>query len=477
MQPTVALHVPRRAAPRTSGSRAPILLTWLAAAGAFGMAQAPLDADLPVRVATDPVWGPALAYRTPASAAAERSVAEALADLRSAESGLAASATLAPSVTWRGAEGGDAEPARWRADVVGTVSARLDAGRLARARLDVLRAATARAERAQRDLREALMLHVDLQRAHLARTLAEAAATSRDETLADAEAADLGRDPGAPASTTLAAARLAAERAHDEVARSARAVAEAERRARAAGFDPVHAASVHRDRAGALPLEGWRLVLPDVAPGAIPDVARAALSVEAAAAALERAALGGFLDDAWLETSYSLPDVRLRGSLDLDEGRPGGALEVSLRSASRTSWTVGVGARLRIDEGTVDAIGRARAAHEDAVAAHAAATDEAPWSLAVALQAVADAEADVAYAERALAIGRSGLDEAIERWRDDGADGDTDVRARADAALARVAIGFERERDAFYRAWAGYLLEVERYVAVAGSSGGVLAPP
>jgi hypothetical protein len=449
----------------------------LTAAGAQGAPPAD-DPALAALVAEHPVWGPALAHRTPATEAADRSLAIAADEARHRELGLSASLTFAPSVAWRGTPGAPPSGPAWRTGVGAAVGYRFDPERVARGQLDLHRATVLRTERAHRDLRAALGLHVDLQRAHLALAAAEDAAASRAGTLADAEAAELGRDPAAPPSTTLAAARLAAERAAAEVERAARAVAAAARAATAAGFDPGRAEAVHRDRWTPLPLEGWRLWLPDARPDATPAVVRAELEVAIAAAALDRARIGGVLDDLALDVAYALPEARLRASLDLDEGRPGAAVDVALRSAARSSWSVAIGATLRIDDRTAAALAAARADLEAAQAARAAARAEAPWALEEARRAALDAEADVAFAERALDLGRVALEEALERHRTAVADAvDGAARARADAALARAALGFDRERDAFYRAWNAYALAVERYLGVAGSPGGVLAPP
>ncbi len=502
MRPTI-LPAPACRAPRATLALARRGAVWIGclALATVALAQSatalddPTAADVALsdRLAQDPTWAPALAYRTPATAVAERALREAQSAARRSHTGWGAALTLEPSVAWRGSPGAPASAPRWRSDVGGELSVRHDPVVVARAALDLHRAEVALQARAFRDLREALTLHVDLHRAYLARTLLEQTAVDRAATLADAEAAE----GAAPESLTSAAARLAAERAAADVERAARAVAEAERAAAEAGFDPAFAAADHRDRTRPLPLEGWRLALPDVEPDATPAVVAAARAAELAAATLARAQVGSTLEDLWLDTSLTLPAVRLRASLDVDEGRPGAAFDVTLRSASRPSWSVALGASLRLEDGTFTALERARADVDEAGATLAAARAEAPRLLALARQAALDAEADVAFAERALAIGRAGLAEAVERWRRatgstgpgpaDTTAGPADAlseaadtvaaRARADAALVRVAIGFERERDAFLRAWATYLLQVERYLAVAGSSGGVVAPP
>lgn len=91
----------------------------------------------------------------------------------------------------------------------------------------------------------------------------------------------------------------------------------------------------------------------------------------------------------------------------------------------------------------------AEAADAQAAAAWAEAADEAARTLASARQAALDAEEDVAFAERNLALPRLGLREALATWR---------------------------ERDTFYRDWNRYLLEAERFWSAAGAFGGA-APP
>jgi hypothetical protein len=463
-----------------------LLALLLAACATAQVARSAGDDDaLATLVAEHPVWGPALAHRTAATDAAERAYLQAGDEARRRDLGLSASLSFAPSVAWRGSDGAAATGPLWRSDVLAAVAYRYDAEHVARGRLDLHRAAVARTERAHRDLRAALGLHVDLQRAHLALAAAEEAATSRAATLAEAEAAELGRDPAAAPSTTLAAAQLAYERAVADVERAARGVADAARAAQAVGLDPAVAEALHRDRRAPLPLEGWRLWLPDADPEASPAVVRAGFDVAIAEAALARVRVGGVLDDLALDVAYALPELRLRATLDLDEGRPGAAVDAALRPAARSSWSVAVGATVRFDDRTASTLAAARADAEAAHAALATARAEAPWALEAARRAALDAEADVAFAERALELGRTALAEAVARHRTavaeavatPDADAARAARDRADAALARTAIGFDRERDAFYRAWSAYGLAVERYLVAAGSSGGVLAPP
>ena len=495
--PRAAAIIPRRAALARAGAALALLALGAAvaqgdpppaAAGATGpTAAAPVDdAALAARVAAHPVFGPALAYRSVASDIAERALRDAEADLARVGSGLSASLTWRPGVAWREAAGDPFDPAAgaWNGDLTASFGWRADAQALVDARTTAHRAGVARADRVNRDLREALSWHIDLRRAHVALTIAEDAAAARAATLAAAERVDLDAlgAPGAPEPRTLLASRLAAERAAAEVERAARDVASAARRAAEAGYDPRLAEAGHRDRLTPLPLEGWRLWLPAADPLAAPEVVRAALDLAAAEAAVRRVRVGGLLDDLRIEATRTEEGGRVRGSLGLDEGRPTAALDVSVRPAGRASWSVALSAVLRVDDGYARELTRAEAAVGDAAAAWAEAADAAAWRLAEARFAALDAEADVAFAERGLSLARLALREAIDAWRGPGGTGpdrdtDADAADRADAALARAAITLERERDAFYRAWNGYLLAAERYWSAGGVLGGVLAPP
>ncbi len=445
------------------------------------------DAALAAAVAAHPVFGPALAYRSGASEISERRLRDAENDLARAGRGLTTGLSWRPTIGWRGGgdDAFDLEAATWSGDLTASFSWLADAQTSVRARLGVQRAASDHLERLNRDLRDALSRHIDLQRAHVALTIAQDTAATRAATLEAAERVDLDAltaAPDAPEPRTLLASRLDAERAAAAVERAARDLAAAERRAAETGFDPRLADERHRERLTPLPLEGWRLWLPDADPLASPAVARAALDVAAAEASAERVRVGGLLDDLRLEASRIEEDARVLASVGLDEGRPTAALDVSLRSAPRPSWTVELRAVLRFDDGFLRDATRAETAIADAAAAWAEAAEEAAWVLGQARFAALDAEADVAFAERGLALARLALREAIDAWRGpEGAgphrDGDPVAAERADAALARVAVAFERERDAFYRAWNRYLLEAERYWSAAGVLGGVLAPP
>ena len=445
------------------------------------------DDVLAALVADHPVFGPALIYRSAASEIAERSLRDAENDAARIGTGITADLSWRPTIDWRGTgdETFDLEAGTWSSELTASINWRADGLAQVRARLDMHRAAIAHLERLNRDLRNALSRHIDLQRAHIALTIAQETATARSVTLEAAERANLDAltaDPDVPEPRTLLASRLDAERAVAEVERAARELAATERRAAEIGFDPRLADERHRERLTPLPLESWRLWLPDADPLASPAVARAALDLAAAEAYAERVRVGGLLDDVRLEASRIEAAARLSASVGLDEGRPTADLDLSLRSARRSSWTVELSAVLRFDDGFLRDLARAEATVADAAAAWAEAADAAEWRLAEARFAALDAEADVAFAERGLALARLALREAIDAWRGpDGAgpdrDGDPAAADRADATLARAAIALERERDAFYRAWNGYLLAAERSWSAGGVLGGVLAPP
>jgi len=434
-------------------------------------------------VAAHPVFGPALAFRSLATTAADRALDAAEAELRRTDHGLSAELVWRPGVRWRST--GDAlGDATWSSELTASFGWRSDAAAIVRARIALHRAAVARTERHNRDLRDVVARHIELQRAWIARTIAESAAADRAATLADAERVDLpalvsadgGVDASAPEPRTLLASRLDAERAVAAVERSGREVAEAERRAAAVGLDPAIAADLHRDRFTSLALEGWRLWLPAADPLAAPAATRAALDLAVAEATARRSRIGGIVDDLRIDAVRIERDARLRTTLRLDDGRPAAGFDLTLRPATRASWSVGWSAVLRLDDRLVRDLERADAAVAEAAAAWAEAADEAGRTLASARQAALDAEEDVAFAERGLALSRLGLREALATWRERDTESSA-ARARADAALARAAIALERERDAFYRAWNRYLLEAERYWSAAGAFGGVIAPP
>jgi len=473
-----------RALARAAAAAALLALGGAPTPAAGPPASVPLtDPALAILIAGHPVFGPALAYRSAASDLAGRALRDAEADLARLDHGLSADLTWRPGVTWRGDADEPFDPAAgaWGGDLTASFGWSADAEARLDARAAVHRAGVAHVERVNRDLREALSRHIDLQRAHVALTVAQDAAAGRAETLATAERVDLDAvspTPGEPEPRTLLAARLAAERAVAGVERAGRDVASAARRAAQAGFDPELAEARHRDRLAPLPLEGWRLWLPAADPLATPEVVRAALELAAAEAAVRRLRVGGVLDDLRLEATRSEEDARVRARVGLDEGRPTAALDVSLRPAGGASWSLALSAVLRIDDGHARELTRAEAGVADAAAAWAEAADAVEWRLSESRFAALDAEEDVAFAERDLALARRALREAIDGWRGADNQGPEDAaRARADADLARAAIALERERDAFYRAWNGYLLAAERYWSAAGALGGVLAPP
>jgi hypothetical protein len=437
--------------------------------------------DAPSVVAAHPVFGPALAHRSPSTLAAERQLEESARELQRSGHGLHSSLSYRPSISWRGREWEDFDPADRHIDHTLTLSSqwRFDPQAIARAAIAHHRAGVTLHERINRDLREALSLHIDLQRAHIALTLAQDAAVNRGTTLGSAETVDLERmaaDPEAPAPTTLLAARLEAERAEAAVARAARDLDAAERRAAQLGFDTHAGAAAHRDRFAPLALEGWRLLLPGSDPLQNPEVRRAALELELAEATAGRVRAAGILPDVRLELNRTLAEGRTSATLRLDEGRPTATLDLSLRRAARPSWSLVVSAVVRIGEGGEHDLARSEQGVADAATNLADALADAAWNLERARRTAIDAEEDVAFAERGLAIARANLRAGLDRWSASDRR-DAPERDRADAALARFAIALERERDAFYRAWNRYLLEVERAWSAAGVLGGVLIPP
>lgn len=446
------------------------------AAGAAGAA----DAE---RLAREhPAFGPALAWRSPVSLSAEAALAETLRAADRSSTGLSTTLRWRPTVTWRNATGGEAawqmDRPRWPLSL--DLHWMHDPAARARSRLQVLQAEGNLAQRVHRDLRDALSLYIDLHRAHVALTLAEQALATQAINSERAEEVALG-DAGAgePASTTLSASRLALERAQAAVDRAGRDLAEAQRRAAGLGIDVEAARWAHGDRLAPLALEGWRLDLPLGDPLDTPAVRRALVDLELARANAQRRLGTGPLDDLWLRAEAVGQPGRLSTVLRLDEGRPRVDLGMELGNGGRAGWSVQLGAVLLLSDAEARAEEQARRQLHEAEEAWLLAVDEAVWLLSRAHQAALDAEADVAFAERALAIARQALSEAMDTWRratDASLDPSGEHRASADAALLRLVLGLERERDAFYRAWNQYLLEAERYWSASGGWGGVLVP-
>lgn len=452
----------------------------LALLSATLLAHAWAESQLAEQVARHPAFGPALSYRSLAAEIAQRQWTQSAAELRRSGLGLSASLSYRPSVAWRGRDGDDFELANstFSHTLGASAALRHDPQAIARAELTEQRASVTLSERINRDLREALSLHIDLQRAHIALTLARDAAASRAITLASAEAVDLERiapDPTSPEPNTLLASRLELERAEAAVTRTARDLDNAERQAQPAGFNLQHAADSHRERLAPLPLEGWRLALPASDPLSAPEVRRAIIDLSLAEANAGRVRAAGIVPELQLAVTRSSEQGRASASLSLAEGRPSAALSVSLQSATRPSWSVLVSAVVRVDDSYPRELARSQAAIDDAALALADTLTRAEWSLLRARQLALDAEEDIAFAERGLALGRANLRDAILRWQAHDRDNERDA-TRADTLLARAAIALERARDAFYRAWNHYLLEAERAWNMAGVLGGVLAP-
>lgn len=421
-------------------------------------------------LARHPVWGPALRAEAASVAADAPERAAAAQRVERAHHGLSGWAQLRPGLRWtQRDEGGTASLAAsagvsWRLDPVARTSAELE-----RHRGDV-----AAHERALRAVREVTSAYVALRRAHIALDLATAALPARRLTLERAEAGALA---GSVSRTQRDLAALELERAEATVERAARDLHAATREAQRLGLDPVAAADQHQLPLLPEPLEGWRLPLP---PADAPHetLLRRRLERDLAAARLERRDGWALLDDVRLEGSYSQQGARLRVGAGLDEGRPSAWTDVSWTGSGADAWSLGLSARLRIDDGWAAERARAERALADAEAALAEAEREAAWIAREARRAVAEAERDVAFAERTLALGRAALRELGSELSDARAEAraaPADERAaaqgrvqRLEEAYRRAELGHQRERDAFLRAWERYLREAERLWAGVG---------
>ena len=426
-----------------------------------------------------PVWGPALAAEAAAVAtdAPARSAAE-LAVQRSAQ-GLSGWAQLRPGVAWR-SRAPDATASlsvgagvRWLDDPVA----------VANALLDQHRGDVAAHERALRALRSATSAWIDLRRAHLAVELAAARLPDRQAALERAEAGLLA---GRVSGTQRDVAALELERAHEAVARASRDLAAARHVAAQHGIDVAAAAAQHHAVLRSEPLEGWRLPEP---PPDLPHEAlrRRELERDLAAARLAAREVWAVLDDVRLEGSYSESGTRLRAGGGLDRGRPTVWADVNWTGSGADAWSVSLSARLRIDDSWELERRRAERILSEAEAALDAAVAEAGWQATEARRALAEAEADVAFAERALALGRAALRDLGEELAEaraelraaerlaaelstaelDAVEAEARVR-RFEDVYRRAELGHQRERDAFLRAWERYLREAERLWAGVG---------
>ena len=427
-------------------------------------------------VAAHPVWGPALAAEAASLAADAPARAAAAGTTLRAARGLSGWAQLRPGVTWR-SRSPDPAPAltaaagaAWRLDPVATGTARLD-----QHRGDV-----AAHERALRAVRTVTSAYVALRRAHIAVDLAEAALPARRATLQRAEAGLLaGRVPPHQADV----ARLDLERSEASLERASRDLAAAQRAAAHLGIDVDGAAAQHHRPLVPEPLEGWRL---PPAPDDLPHetLQRHRLERDLAAARLERRGGWGILDDVRVEASVREQGTRVRAAAGLDQGRPHAWTDVTWTGTGSDVWSVGISARVRVDDTWRADLERAERAHAEAAAALALAEAEAAWSALEARRALAEAESDVAFAERSLALGRAALHDlaaelaaATAERRALARDAPHDQAAlaaatarveRFEATYRRAEIGHQRERDAFLRAWERYLREAERLWAGVG---------
>lgn len=450
---------------------------------ALATAQSDANTALEELAAQNAAIGPALAYESRASVELREALRAATVDLAGAALQPSAALRWRPSLRWAGRDLDELPGAlpSGSAPLTLSLSLRHDPGALARAERNAQRAEVAFLQRLNRDLRSALGAFIDLERAWIAERLAHEAALDAAATLARAEAAELPRmaaDPTLPEPTTLSAARLAGERAEAALQRAGRARAEAEGRARGFGFDPARAAGAQLAGTltpGALPLEGWRLALPAADAAQSPALRRAALELAIAEADAARAQAAALLGDLRLEANRTDLDLRLRGTLRLDEGRPSATLELDRQSAARPSWSVGFSASFEVGSGTLEGLRRAEAAVASAGAELDELQLEAARSLERARRTALDAEQDVGFAERGLDLARANLSAALERLQAARAETGASSDLEANAAN-RALVAFLRESDATYRAWERYLLEAERYWNEAGVLGGVLAP-
>jgi len=457
--------------PRTPPPLACVALALVVAAGVAGAH----SSGAPVNDA-HPVWGPALAAEAASLAADAPARAAAAATTERAARGLSGWAQLRPALTWR-PNRADASPtlgaaagASWRLDNVAAASARLD-----QHRGDV-----AAHERALRAVRTVTSAYLALRRAHIAVDAAEAALPARRATLARAE---LGLVAGNVPRHQVDVALLELERSQAALERAARDLAAARRDAARHGIDVDDAAAQHHQPLRPEPLEAWRLAPP---PNDLPheSLMRRRLERDLAAARLERRGGWSVLDDVRIEASVREQGARLRAGGGLDQGRPHAWADVTWTGSGNDAWSVGISARVRVDDTWRSELERAERAHAEAEAALALAEADAAWSAVVAHRALAEAEIDVVHAERSLALGRAALRDlaaeletasAERRALAQGAAHDEAALAAAtarverfEAAYRRAELGHQRERDAFMRAWERYLREAERLWAGVG---------
>jgi len=429
-----------------------------------------------VDVLAHPVWGPALAAEAASVAADAPARSAAAAASSRALHGLSGWAQLRPSASWtqRNPDGGHALSASaglsWRLDPVASASARLD-----QHRGDV-----AAHERALRSVRDLTSAYIALRRAHIAVDLAAAALPARQATLARAEAGHLA---GSVSRTQRDLAALELERAEAALERAARDLNAAAHTATRLGLDRAAAAAHHLLVFDNEPFEGWRLQLP---PLDLPheSLLRRALERELAAARLERRGGWALLDDIRLDASLTDQGARLRAGIGLDTGRPSAWADATWTGTTSEAWSIGVSARLRIDDSWSAERERAERALADADAALALALADAAWLAREAHRAVHEAADEVAFAERSLALSRQALRElaaelaaARHEARSASDAGDLSEAERSAAAgrvqrledaYRRAELGYQRERDAFLRSWERYLREAERLWAGVG---------
>ncbi len=459
----------------------PALLALLLALLANAAANAPDAAT--IANASDPhlhlVWGPAFAAEAAAVATDAPARTAAAHAVRRSAYGLSGWAQARPSVAWR-SSAPDATPSlalssgvRWRDDPVA----------LSVALLDQHRGDVAAHERALRAVRAVTNAYIDLRRAHVALELAAARLPERQATLARAEASALD---GRASSNQRDVAALELARAEAALARAALDLDAAQHEAARLGVDIRAAAAQHQALLQPEPLEGWRLPAP---PPDLPHetLRRRELERDVAAARAERRGGWSLLDDVRVEGSWSDSGTRLRAGAGLDEGRPNAWADVTWTGRGSDAWSIGLSARLRVDDTWDAERQRAERLLAEAEAALAEARSHAAWEAAQARRALAEAEQDVAFAETALALGRAALRELgaelaearaeqrqAERAGNEALAAEAAARvARFEGAYRRAELGHQRERDAFLRAWERYLREAERLWAGVGWPFGV----
>jgi hypothetical protein len=191
----------------------------------------------------------------------------------------------------------------------------------------------------------------------------------------------------------------------------------------------------------------WRAVsfdLPAVSAARHPQGRVLALEVARAQARRLRASTS-VLDDLEMAASYEAAGARARGSVAWDGGRPEAAVALRWRPGDAHGWSVGVSAKLRLDDDTFAVQARAERDLHDAEAALASFVDDYERAVDGSSRRVDMAWRDVTYAEMALS-------EALRAWHDTTGQG-----SRAEQALRRAEDGLDRAWQSYVRAVADHL--------------------